>query len=364
MFFDEELNFIDNVITAYESEFFNAKTIKQLKNIQFAGELSRTPSPLQLRDINSLLSLTIRQGDVLLDYKILGQMVNLASLELYSSRITATAARSINSVRGLTIEDSFISNSTILETISPFENLIDLRIRNTSSSVSKLVTLDVQSVLKVHSNLSTLVVQEQNISRLTMDLFSLTESQLKSLDVSYNSLEDIDWQWNSSAANTLIQSNKFKLTIDHNPWQCEFLQSTDPEQDLFEHKRDYTTVNVRGIKCKHNSTKGVPADHSRPLDLNNMWLLYGCVLSSLLLIISVTYLVCAICRSKPREPFYRSLVKWRTPARTDMTMRKLPPTTYETPLHYRTIEFKSEDNCEIYEEIPANPTGQTIQVIM
>lgn len=363
----EELNFIANVITAYESDFFNAKTIKQLKNIQFAGDLSRTPSLQQLRNINSLLSLTIREGDVLLDYNILGQMVNLRSLDIFSSRIsiTASAAKSHDAVRGLAIEDSWISNSSILETINSFQNLIDLRIRNTASSVSELVSLDVQSVLEVHSNLSSLMVQKQNISRLTINLHTLARSQLKILDVSYNSLEDIDWQWNSSAANTLILSNKFKLAIDHNPWQCEFLQTTDPEQDLFEYERDYTTINVRGIKCKHNSTKGITVAHSRPLDMNNMWLLYGCVLSSLLLIISVTYLVCAICRSKPREPFYRSLVRWRVPAASaDMAMRKLPPTTYETPLHYRTIEFKSDDNCEIYEEIPANATGQTIQIIM
>lgn len=367
----EELVLKDNVITAYSSEFFLAHSINQLKIIQFAGPQTLTPSLQQLVAITGLRSLTIREGDLLINYDTLEQMEHLNALEIYGSNVTVTDPNNIKnntSVSTLILEDSLVLNNTVsvIDVAIPFRKMSYLKIRNTTSRMGDVVTLEVAQILTLHPDLSSMIVQQQNISKMTVDLHSLVLSKLQTLDISLNDLEDIDWKWNATLSYTLIHTNRLKLIIDHNPWSCEFFQTV--EEELFEYEKDYNAINVRGLKCRHNSTKGAASHHqsSRPLDLNNMWLLYGCVLSSLLLIISLTYLVCAICRSKRREPFYRSLVKWNKPARSavDLSMRKLPPTNYETPLQYRTIEFKSDDNCEIYEEIPAHATGQILQVIV
>lgn len=370
----EELILRDNVITAYSSDFYAAQSINHLKVIQFAGPETSTPNLEQLSTMKELRSFIIRQGNILINYEVIGQIGNLNNLEIYSSNVTVTPvdnSTAISSVTSLILEDSHILNSTLtlLDVMRPFSKISYLKIRNTTSaalSTDEFVTLDVTSTLNAHPQLSSLVVQHQNLSQLIIDLQILTKSRLQTLDISYNLLDEIDWKWDANLAKVLIDKSKLKLIIDHNPWHCEFFQHVNEE--LFEYEKDYNAINVRGLNCRHNSTKGAASHHlsNRPLDLSNMWLLYGCVLSSLLLLISITYLVCAMCRSKRREPFYRSLVKWKRPTRpvADLTMRKLPPTNYETPLQYRTIEFKSEDNCEIYEEIPANLTGQTLQVII
>lgn len=367
----EELILKDNVITAYSSDFFTAQSIQNLQTIQFAGQQTMTPSLEQVKALTGLQLLTIRDGSLLINYDTIGDLVNLNAIEIFASNVTVTTPKNITnnlSVTSLVLEDSMVINSTVTGVANPFKKMSYLKIRNTTSQMEDFTTLNVPNLLNLHPQLSSLIVQSQNLTDMTVDLQMLAGSQLHTLDISQNQLEDIDWQWDASVANTLIQKNKLKLFINGNPWQCEFFQALTYQEELFDYDKDYNSINVRGLKCRHNSTKGAASHRqsSRPLDLNNMWLLYGCVLSSLLLIISVTYLVCAICRSKRREPFYRSLVKWKSPSRNavDLTMRKLPPTNYETPLQYRTIEFKSDDNCEIYEEIPEHATGQTLQVII
>lgn len=371
----EELILQDNVIYSYSSDFFATESIKQLKVIQFAGLQTMTPSLEQLNPMADLQSLVIRDGNILINYKLLEHFRDLNSLEIYSSNVTVTDPNShvMNnniSLTSLILEDSHVINNTVslIEVAIPFRMISNLKIRNTTSARGIFNQLDVSFLLNIHPQISSLVVQRQNLSVLTLDLHLLTATHLHTLDVTDNHLDDIDWkeEWDANLARQLIDTNHLRILIDRNPWGCLFF--TNVEEELFEYEKNYNTINVRGLKCRHNSTKGSASNHlsNRPLDLNNMWLLYGCVLSSLLLIISVTYLICAMCRSKRREPFYRSLAKWRSPTRPTaaMSMRKLPPTNYETPLQYRTIEFKSEDNCEIYEEIPANATGQTLQVII
>lgn len=365
----EELVLTNNVIFAFSSEFFLAQSIRHLKVIQFAGAQTTVPALEQLDGLADLRSLIIREGDVLLNYEVIGHWQNLNNLEIYASNVTVTDPSNITNiaVASLVLEDSHLVNNTVglMEVANPFRKISYLKVKNISVAAGMFNRLDVSPLLNIHPRLSSLIVQKQNLSELTVDLHALTASKLLTLDISNNLLDEIDWQWDARLAKQLIETNHLRIIIDQNPWHCEFFKSV--EDELFEYEKDYNSVNVRGLRCRHNTTKGAASHLSnRPLDLNNMWLLYGCVLSSLLLIISVTYLVCAMCRSKRREPFYRSLVKWRSPTRTatDLSMRKLPANNYETPLQYRTIEFKSEDNCEIYEEIPANATGQTLQVII
>lgn len=370
----EQLILKDNVINAYSSDFFMAESIRNLKGIQFAGVQTVTPTLDRLFPITSLRSLILREGNFLLNYESLTHLTNLVNLEIYASNVTVIPFPLLNTTtssfpfHSLVVEDSHIINSTVevLDLSRPFAEMTYLKFRNTKSSSGDFTSLNVSNILKSHPQLSSLIVQSQNLTKLTLDLQVLSTSKLQTIDVASNLLEDIDWKWDRRLAKTLIEANKLKIIIDHNPWECEFFMPL--EEELFEYEKNYRRINIRGLNCRHNSTK-TASNHlsNRPLDLNNMWLLYGCVLSSLLLIISTTYLICAMCRSKRREPFYRSLVKWKSPSRSavpDLMLRKLPPTNYETPLQYRTIEFKSEDNCEIYEEIPANPTGPTLQVII
>lgn len=368
----EELILKDNVIKRYSSDFFAAEIVRQLKDIQFSGPRTLTPTLDKFQNITQLESLIIRDGIIHLDYELIGQLRHLNRLEIYSSNVTVSQTNSthLDTIASIVLEDTLLLNSTVFSSLHPFTRVNSIKIKNVICNLESLNSIDLPSVLTRHPQLATFIVQNQNLTKLSMDLKELPKSQLRTLDISHNHLERIDWQWDSDSVKLLIQRN-LKLLIDHNPWQCEFFQNV--EEELFEYEKDYNAINVRGIKCKYNATWGPGGEvpHStRPLDLNNIWLLYGCVLSSLLLIISITYLVFAVCRSKGgrREPFYRDLVKWKNPIRRqpDLSMRKLPATTYETPLQYRTIEFKSEDNCEIYEEIPAahQATGQTLQVII
>lgn len=382
----EELIFKDNVIFSYSSDFFAIESIRLIKNIQFAGFRTRTPDLSELQSLKDIRTLVIREGNLVISYEMIEKLKKLNALEIYSSNISIQSSvvnmlnkTVLNSLATVILEDSRIVNNVadVTDVVQPMRKLSYLKIKNTTASAIAMDedeyaedTLDVSQLLNHNPQLTSLIVQRQNITRLIINLNQLADGgKLQMLDVTENLLDDIQWKWDSNVVKRLIEVNKLKLLIDRNPWSCEFFQAIEASEELFEYEKDYNSINVRGLKCRHNSTKGKLAHRqsNRPLDLNNMWLLYGCVLSSLLLIISVTYLVCAMCRSKRREPFYRSLAMCKSPSKrsaTDFTMRKLPPQNYETPLQYRTIEFKSEDNCEIYEEIPDHCRGQTLQVII